>query len=122
MIMGAALADVGALVISARKGEYEAGFEKDGQTREHAQLAKSLGVQKLVIIVNKMDQFNWAKSRFDEIQKGLTPFLYATGFKEQDLIWVPIVGINGDNIKDPVDPKVCSWYKGPCLIDALDNI
>ena len=44
MIMGAALADVGGLVISARKGEYEAGFEKDGQTREHAQLAKSLGV------------------------------------------------------------------------------
>jgi len=55
MIMGAALADVGALVISARKGEFEAGFEKDGQTREHAQLAKSLGVQKLLIIVNKMD-------------------------------------------------------------------
>ena len=44
MIMGAAMADIGALVISARKGEFEAGFEKDGQTREHAQLAKSLGV------------------------------------------------------------------------------
>jgi peptide chain release factor subunit 3 len=44
MIMGAALADVGGLVISARKGEFEAGFEKDGQTREHAQLAQSLGV------------------------------------------------------------------------------
>jgi len=52
----------------------------------------------------------------------LTPFLYATGFKDEDLIWVPIVGINGDNIKDPVEPKVCNWYKGPCLIDALDNI
>jgi peptide chain release factor subunit 3 len=69
-----------------------------------------------------MDQFNWAKTRFDEIKKGLTPFLYATGFKDEDLIWVPIVGINGDNIKDPVEPKVCNWYKGPCLIDALDNI
>jgi peptide chain release factor subunit 3 len=55
MIMGAALADVAGLVISARKGEYESGFEKDGQTREHAQLAKSLGVQKLIVIVNKMD-------------------------------------------------------------------
>ena len=55
LIMGAALADVGGLVISARKGEFEAGFEKEGQTREHAQLAQSLGVQKLVIIVNKMD-------------------------------------------------------------------
>ena len=67
MIMGAAMADIGALVISARKGEFEAGFEKDGQTREHAQLAKSLGVQKLVIIVNKMDQVGWAKSRYEEI-------------------------------------------------------
>jgi len=122
MIMGAALADVGALVISARKGEYESGFEKDGQTREHAQLAKSLGVQKLVIIVNKMDQFSWAKSRFNEIKEGLTPFLHGTGFKDEDLIWVPIVGINGDNIKEKVDPKVCNWYEGPCLIDALDQI
>lgn len=59
MIMGAALADVGGLVISARKGEFEAGFEKEGQTREHAQLAQSLGVQKLVIVVNKMDDCNW---------------------------------------------------------------
>jgi peptide chain release factor subunit 3 len=82
MIMGAALADVGALVISARKGEFEAGFEKDGQTREHAQLAKSLGVQKLLIIVNKMDCNNWDKKRFDEILAGLKPFLFATGFKE----------------------------------------
>jgi len=67
MIMGAALADVGGLVISARKGEFEAGFEKEGQTREHAQLAKSLGVQKLVIIVNKMDDCRWGQERFDEI-------------------------------------------------------
>ena len=60
MIMGAACADVGGLVISARKGEFEAGFEKDGQTREHVQLAKSLGVQKLIVVVNKMDDCNWS--------------------------------------------------------------
>jgi len=64
MIMGAAMADVGGLVISARKGEFEAGFEKDGQTREHAQLAKSLGVQKLMVIVNKMDDSKWSKARY----------------------------------------------------------
>lgn len=122
MIMGAALADVGALVISARKGEFEAGFEKDGQTREHAQLAKSLGVQKLVIIVNKMDCDNWSKSRYDEIQKGLRPFLYKTGFVEEDLIWIPIVGLSGDNINEPVNKSVCNWYTGPTLIEALDDI
>ena len=93
MIMGAALADVAGLVISARKGEFEAGFEKDGQTREHAQLAKSLGVQKLVVIVNKMDDCHWSKSRFDEIQTGLTPFLNATGYADKDIMWVPIAGL-----------------------------
>jgi peptide chain release factor subunit 3 len=100
MIMGAALADVGGLVISARKGEFEAGFEKDGQTREHAQLAKSLGVQKLVIIVNKMDDCKWSKARFDEIQDKLNPFLYATGYTKNDLVYVPIAGITGDNIQE----------------------
>lgn len=80
MIMGAALADVAGLVISARKGEFEAGFEKDGQTREHAQLAKSLGVQRLVVIVNKMDDCHWQKARYQEIQAGLEPFLAATGY------------------------------------------
>ena len=122
MIMGAALADVGALVISARKGEFEAGFEKDGQTREHAQLAKSLGVQKLLIIVNKMDCNNWAKSRFDEILAGLKPFLFLTGFKEEDLLFVPITGLSGQNIKEPVSKEDCDWYKGPTLIQALDEL
>ena len=102
MIMGAALADVGGLVISARKGEFEAGFEKDGQTREHAQLAKSLGVQKLVIVINKMDDAKWSKARYDEIQKGLKPFLNKTGYTDDDLIWVPIAGLTGANILEPV--------------------
>jgi peptide chain release factor subunit 3 len=56
MIMGASLADFGGLVISARRGEFEAGFDREGQTREHVHLAKSLGIQKLVVIVNKMDE------------------------------------------------------------------
>jgi peptide chain release factor subunit 3 len=63
MIMGASLADYGALVISAKKGEFEAGFEAEGQTREHVQLAKSLGIYKLVVVINKMDEptVNWEK-------------------------------------------------------------
>lgn len=98
MIMGAAFADVAGLVISARKGEFEAGFEKDGQTREHCQLAKALGVQKLVVVVNKMDDCKWAKSRFDEIVSGLKPFLKKTGYDEKDVIFVPIAGLTGENI------------------------
>ena len=122
MIMGAALADVAGLVISARKGEFEAGFEKDGQTREHAQLAKSLGVQKLVVIVNKMDDCKWSKTRYDEIQTGLLPFLKNTGYKESDIIWIPIAGITGENIDKKVESKVCNWYDGPTFIELLDQI
>ena len=87
------MAGVAGLVISARKGEFEAGFEKDGQTREHAQLAKSLGVQTLVVIVNKMDDCRWQKARYTEIQAGLEPFLAATGYGEKSIIWVPIAGL-----------------------------
>lgn len=122
MIMGAALADVAGLVISARKGEFEAGFEKDGQTREHAQLAKSLGVQRLVVIVNKMDDCNWKKQRYDEIMKGLIPFLANTGYTEKDLTFVPIAGLHGDNIKEPVPKNVCNWYTGKTLMQILDEV
>ena len=65
MISGAAQADVGVLVISARKGEFETGFERGGQTREHALLAKTLGVRLLIVVINKMDDHtvNWSKER-----------------------------------------------------------
>jgi peptide chain release factor subunit 3 len=100
MIMGAALADYAGLVISARKGEYEAGFEKDGQTREHVQLAKSLGVQKIVVVVNKMDDHSvaWNETRWKEIQTNLLPFLNKSGYKDSDVFFVPISGLTGDNI------------------------
>lgn len=84
MIMGASLADYGGLVISARKGEFEAGFLNDGQTREHVHLAKSLGIQQLVVVVNKMDEpsVKWNQGRFTEIKDIVQPFLIATGFLE----------------------------------------
>ena len=82
MIGGASQADVGILVISARKGEYETGFEKGGQTREHAVLAKTQGVNKLIIVVNKMDDptVEWSKGRYDECTTKLTQFLKGTGY------------------------------------------
>ncbi|PWA83710.1 translation elongation factor EF1A/initiation factor IF2gamma family protein [Artemisia annua] len=69
MITGASQADIGVLVISARIGEFESGFEGGGKTREHVQLAKTLGVSKLVVVVNKMDYptVNWSRQRYDEI-------------------------------------------------------
>ncbi|KAL6775982.1 EFG3 [Auxenochlorella protothecoides x Auxenochlorella symbiontica] len=130
MISGAAQADVGVLVISARKGEFETGFERGGQTREHAQLAKTLGVQRLVVVVNKMDDPTtvgedgvWSRERFEEVEKKLTLFLKGSGYNpKKDLAFLPISGLFGHNIKDRVDPKLCPWYKGPSLFEVLDNV
>jgi peptide chain release factor subunit 3 len=123
MIMGAACADIGGLVISARKGEFEAGFDREGQTREHAQLAISLGISKLVVIVNKMDDpsVNWSKDRFDEIQDRIIPFLKECGYNtERDVLFCPISGLKGDNIKDR--KTTADWWTGPTLIDTLDHM
>ena len=102
MINGAAQADVGVLVIAARKGEFETGFEKGGQTREHAQLAKTLGVSKLVVVVNKMDDpsVNWSQERFNEVLTKLTPFLKSCGYNtKKDVTFLPVSGLHGWGIK-----------------------
>ena len=67
MIGGASQADIGVLVIAARKGEFETGFEKGGQTREHIQLAKTAGVKQLLVVINKMDDktVEWSIDRCD---------------------------------------------------------
>jgi peptide chain release factor subunit 3 len=126
MIGGASQADVGVLVISARKGEFETGFDRGGQTREHAMLAKTLGLHRLVILVNKMDDptVNWEQKRFDEIEGKLTPFLKKTGFNmSRDVIYIPASGFTGANIRDPVTPEVCPWVKDRrSLFQVLDDM
>lgn len=121
MISGASQADIGVLIISARKGEFETGFEKGGQTSEHALLAMTLGVSKLILAVNKMDDANWAEERYNEIVEKITPFLKnMCGFKDDQLIWLPIAGLTGDNIKEKKGTG--DWYKGPTLFDILDAV
>lgn len=82
MIGGASQADLAVLVISARKGEFETGFEKGGQTREHAMLAKTAGVKHLIVLINKMDDptVNWSNERYEECKEKLVPFLKKVGF------------------------------------------
>jgi peptide chain release factor subunit 3 len=126
MIMGAALADYGSLVISAKKGEFESGFDADGQTREHVQLAKSLGISKLIIVVNKMDEstVKWSKDRYNEICNNLKPFLLKSGYDPVlDCIFVPISGLGGDNVMRPVEKSTCAWYfGGKTLLQILDEL
>lgn len=114
MISGAAQADVGILVISARKGEFETGFERGGQTREHIMLVKTAGVTKLVIAINKMDDSTvaWDKARYEEIKEKLTPFAKSAGFNPKtDITFIPISGYTGLNLKERVPKNVCPWWK-----------
>ena len=78
------------LVVSAARGEFETGFRNGGQTKEHAVLAKTLGVQQLLVVINKMDMTSdeagceaWSEARYDEIRHQLAEFLKATGFKRE---------------------------------------
>lgn len=125
MISGASQADIGIVVLSARKGEFETGFEKGGQTREHVMLAKTLGVTKLVVVVNKMDEptVNWSKERYDEIESKMIPFLKSSGYNvKKDVQFLPISGLVGANMKTRMDGSGCPWWNGPCLFEVLDSI
>lgn len=122
MITGAGQADVALLVVDATRGEFESGFELGGQTREHALLVRSLGVNQLAVAVNKLDTTNWSQERFDEITKKLKMFLKQAGFKDSDVTFVPCSGLTGENlVKDTTEPELLKWYSGPCLLDVIDK-
>ncbi|KAJ2391973.1 translation termination factor GTPase eRF3 [Coemansia sp. RSA 2611] len=124
MVSGAAQADVAVLVISARKGEFETGFERGGQTCEHAVLVKTAGVRTLVVAINKMDDptVGWDKSRYDEIITKLTPFLKKTGYNPKtNVIFIPLSGFTGAGVKDRVG-NACPWYQGASLLETLDGL
>ncbi|XP_051880223.1 HBS1-like protein isoform X2 [Pristis pectinata] len=122
MITGAAQADVAILVVDASRGEFEAGFEAGGQTREHALLVRSLGVTQLAVAVNKMDQVNWQPERFKEITIKLGHFLKQAGFKDSDVAYVPTAGLNGENLTTRSQvPELRTWYNGPCLLEQIDS-
>jgi len=95
MIGGASQADLAILVISARRGEFETGFERGGQTQEHALLVKTAGVKHLVVLINKMDDatVNWDKARFEECRDKLMPYLKKVGFNPKtDIVFIPCSG------------------------------
>lgn len=119
MITSASQADVGILVISAREGEFEKGFEKGGQTKEHVLLAKVMNVPKLLVLINKMDDktVQWNEIRYNNICGKLTEFLKNNGFK--NIIYIPVSGLCGDNI---IKKGNCEWYKGKTFIEELDDI
>ena len=125
LLQGACQADFAGLVISAKKGEFEAGFDKSGSTREHTLLLKALGVNQLIVVVNKMDEesVKWNEERYNEIKTKLTPFLKSCGYDVEKCVhWIPLSGLNGDNLVKEIDSHKCPWYKGPYFTQLLDQI
>eukprot|EP00824_Muranothrix_gubernata_P016057 TRINITY_DN33428_c0_g1_i1.p1 TRINITY_DN33428_c0_g1~~TRINITY_DN33428_c0_g1_i1.p1 ORF type:complete len:584 (+),score=125.65 TRINITY_DN33428_c0_g1_i1:70-1752(+) len=123
MIGGAVQADVGVLVISARKGEFETGFERGGQTQEHTVLAKTLGVKKLICAISKMDDttVNWERARYEEIVSKLVPFFKRIGYHlGKDLEFVPCSGLTGVNVVKQMNAREAAWWQGKTLIQLLD--
>jgi elongation factor 1-alpha len=131
MITGTSQADCAILIIAAGTGEFEAGISKDGQTREHALLAYTLGVKQLIVAINKMDTTKWSESRFQEIIKETSSFIKKVGYNPKTVPFVPISGFNGDNMIDV--STNCPWYKGweketktkstgKTLLEAIDAI
>jgi len=122
MITGTSQADVAILMIASGSGEFEAGYAKNGQTREHALLAFTLGVKQMIVCCNKMDDktVNYGEGRYNEIKDELTKFLTKCGYNTKTIPFVPISGWVGDNmIERSTNMK---WYKGPTLLEALDAI
>ncbi|PSC70924.1 HBS1 isoform X1 isoform B [Micractinium conductrix] len=130
MIAGAAQADAALLIVDGSTGGFEAGFEPaapgsaagGGQTREHAQLARSLGVEQVAVVVTKLDTCDFDQQRFEAIKAQLEPFLKTCGFRPSAIQWLPAVGPTGENlVKPPADAALAAWWKGPTLAQAIDN-
>lgn len=121
MVTGASQADGGILFISAKRGEYEAGTNPGGQTREHAFLAKTLGVDQIVVAVNKMDDasVNWSNERYEEVKDGVSRLLRMVGYDINKINFVPTSGWTGDNLVNKSDKM--KWYKGPTLLEAMNE-
>jgi elongation factor 1-alpha len=134
MITGTSQADCAVLIVAAGTGEFEAGISKNGQTREHALLAFTLGVKQLIIGVNKMDSTEppYSEARFKEISKEVEAYIKKIGYNPKAVPFVPISGWHGDNMLE-VSEKM-SWWKGwesekskvkasgKTLMEALDGI
>ncbi|KAL0205341.1 hypothetical protein P9112_000649 [Eukaryota sp. TZLM1-RC] len=122
MITGTSQADVAILIVAAGVGEFEAGISEQGQTREHALLAFTLGVKQMIVGINKMDDKSvaYAESRYSEIKNEVSGYLKRIGFKVEKIPFIPISGFNGDNMLERSSNM--PWYKGPIMLEALDNI
>jgi elongation factor 1-alpha len=122
MITGTSQADVAILVVASGTGEFEAGIAKEGQTREHALLAYTLGVRQMIVLVNKMDDksVNFSEARFKEIKEEVGVFLKKVGYNPEKVPVIPISGWLGDNMIEKSTNM--TWFNGNTLLESLDAV
>ncbi|KAL7269851.1 hypothetical protein RUND412_007465 [Rhizina undulata] len=121
MIAGASQADFAVLVIDSAINAFEAGFNLSGQTKEHTLLVRSMGVQRIIVAINKLDTVDWSHERFEEIELQMTTFLTAAGFHRKNISFVPCSGLSGENILRKPTKGLMPWYKGGTLVDELER-
>ena len=113
MITGASQADAGVLVVAADDGVMP-------QTKEHVFLSKTLGINQLIVAINKIDLVDYDEAKFNELKDEVSALIKTVGFNPANVPFIPVSAFEGDNIKD-ASPNT-SWYKGDTLMQALDNL
>ena len=114
MITGASQADAGVLVVAATDAELQP------QTKEHVFLAKTLGVNQMIVAVNKMDAVKYDEAKFNKIKELVTGLLKSVGIKAEEVPFVPVAALVGDNIAKKSENM--SWYKGKILLEIMDEL
>ena len=112
MITGASQADAAVLVVAVDDGVMP-------QTKEHAFLARTLGINQLIIGVNKMDLVDYSEEKFNELKEEVSDLIKTVAYKPKDINFIPLSAFEGDNITKPSENT--PWYKGPTLVKALDE-
>jgi len=112
MITGASQADAAVLVVAIDDGVMP-------QTKEHAFLARTLGINQLIIGINKMDLVDYSEEKFNELKEEVSDLIKTVAYKPKDINFIPLSAFEGDNITKPSENT--PWYKGPSLVKALDE-
>ncbi|MBB3192219.1 bifunctional enzyme CysN/CysC [Halomonas cerina] len=111
MATGASTASLAVILIDARHGVQT-------QTRRHSFIADLLGIQHLVVAINKMDLVDYSQARFDEIVAEYQALADKLGAR--DIRFVPMSALKGDNVVNP--SETMSWYEGPALLELLESV
>jgi sulfate adenylyltransferase subunit 1 len=116
MVTGASTADLAIVLIDARHGIVE-------QTRRHTYIARLLGIQHIIVAINKMDLVEFSERVFEQIKKEYTEFVASMADVDTNTIqfyFIPISALNGDNVVD-VSTRM-SWYTGKTVLDTLETV